>query len=49
MNGPEVICGRTNVRTDEGDSKGPSTDGGETKNRTIPVNQSEEKWEKPHL
>ena len=36
---------RMDIRTDEGNSKGPSTDGGETKNQTIPVNQSEEKWE----
>ena len=36
-------------RTNQGDSKDPSTDGGETKNWTIPMNQSEEKWEKPHF
>ena len=41
--------GHTDGRTDEGDSKGPSTDGGETKNQTILVNQSEEKWEKPNF
>ena len=35
----------TDRRMDEGDSKGPSTDGGETKNQTIQMNQSEEKWE----
>ena len=41
--------GQTDGRTDEGDSKGPSTDGGETKNQTIPMNQSEEKLEKPNF
>ena len=41
-NGLRDSAGRTYIRTDEGDSKRPSTDGGETKNQTIPVNQSEE-------
>ena len=31
--------------TNYGDSKGPSTDGGETNNQTIPMTQSEEKCE----
>ena len=41
--------GRTNVRMNGGESKGPSTDGGETKNQTIPMHESEDKWEKPHF
>ena len=41
--------GRTEKWTHEGDSKGPSTDGGETKNQTNPMNQSEEKSKKPHF
>ena len=40
---------RTDIRTDEGDSKVPSTDGGETKNQINLMNQSEEKLEKPHF
>ena len=34
-NGLRVTDGRTYGRMDEGDSKGPSTDGGETKNRKL--------------
>ena len=37
--------GHTDRQTDEGDSKGPSTDAGETKNQIIPMNQSKEKQE----
>ena len=42
-NGLQDSAWHTDGKTDEGDSKGPSTDGGETKNQTIPMNQSEEK------
>ena len=40
---------RTYRRMEEGNSNDPSTDGGETKNRTIPMNQSKENWEKPQF
>ena len=40
---------RTYGRTNEDDPKGPSTDGGETKNHIILMNQSKEKWGKPHF
>ena len=41
----------TNVRTDGRTEANPKVHRlhRETKNQTIPVNQSEEKWEKPHF
>ena len=51
MNGIEDISeqmhGRTNVRTEATPKVHRLRR--ETKNQTIPMNQSEEKWEKPHF
>ena len=52
-----MTYGRTNGRTDAGmdgrtngrESLGLQRLRRETKNQTIPMNQSKEKWEKPHF
>ena len=49
MNSFRETASLMDERTDERDSLGLQQLRRETKNQTIPANQSEEKWEKPHF